>query len=256
MTDSLSSVDWDLYDFVDLGCSNGGSIWHGMKRFGGQRGIGIDIDPRKVQNTRDAGFEAVVADARDLDLERRVSFITMLDFFEHLPDAWTVEQIIAAAARSARDFLYIKHPSFEGQELSEHQGVRQYWWDWHGHTAHIRVADYCSMFDRLGLRQYFIRYVERIDDSTHPSIIPTSMPRDCSAEEAAAVTDVPFVRFSPPLWRRQDIFVALRPFETGEWRELTKAAPSDLVAMRRSGQTEYDPVAYDHVAPPPKRSAA
>ncbi|MEZ5120454.1 MAG: hypothetical protein R2736_02560 [Solirubrobacterales bacterium] len=39
-----------------------------------------------------------------------------------------MEAIIAAAARSARDFIFIKHPSFEGQELVEGMGYRQYWW--------------------------------------------------------------------------------------------------------------------------------
>lgn len=233
---ALAEVDFSQYDFIDLGCSNGGSIAHCMKRFRMPRGLGIDIDQRKVDKTRAAGFDAVVADARELDLDGQVSFISIMDFFEHLPDLATVQEILASAARSARDFIFIKHPSFEGEEQVEALGLRQYWWHWRGHTAHVRVADYCSMFDRLGLHQYMIRYLERIEDSTHPSIIPTSMPIDVTAEEATLVTDKPFERFTPPLWRRQDIFVALRPFEREEWARITAAPLRDLKLMEESGQ--------------------
>lgn len=235
-TNALEAVDWSRYDFVDLGCSNGGSILQCLRRFHVERGLGIDLDQRKVQRTREAGFEAVVADARDFRLDRAVSFVSIMDFFEHLPDLTTVEQVLAAAALSARDFILIKHPSFEGQEYAESLGMRQYWWHWRGHTAHVRVADYCSMFERLGLNQYMIRYIERIENSTHPSVIPTSMPIDVTGEQAKLVTDMPLVRFDPPLWRRQDIFIALRAFEPEEWAEITRPLPGDLKLMRESGQ--------------------
>jgi len=229
-------TDWSVYDFIDLGCSNGGSIQHCLNRFTVTRGIGVDIDPRKVETTRAAGFDAIVADARAIDAERGVSFVTMLDFFEHLPDLGMVEEILAAAARSARDFIYIKHPSFEGQERVEADGLRQYWWNWHGHTAHVRVADYCAMFDRLGLSTYMIRYIERVSDSAHPSIVPASAPQDLSSATAAEITDVKFVEFSPALWRRQDIFIALRAFAPDEWADITRPTGQDHKVMVASGQ--------------------
>lgn len=234
--DTLKDIEWGNYDFVDLGCSKGGSIKHCMDRFGAQRGLGIDLDPRKVQETRESGFDAIVADACRLELNNQVSFVTMLDFCEHLPDLESVREAISAAARIARDFLYIKHPSFEGQEQTEAQGLRQYWWNWHGHTAHVRVADYCSMFDELGLLTYMIRFIEKIETSYHPSIVPTSLPRDQSEADAKAVTDVPDIALSPPLWRRQDIFVALRPFDTRDWCAITKPTANDLKMMRREGR--------------------
>jgi hypothetical protein len=233
---TLRDIDWNRYDFVDLGCSNGGSILQCTRRFNVERGLGIDLDERKVQRTREAGFEAVVADAREFKLDRTVRFVSIMDFFEHLPDLDTVEQVLTAAAVSARDFIFIKHPSFEGQEHAESLGMRQYWWHWRGHTAHVRVADYCSMFERLGLNQYMIRYVERITDSRHPSVIPTTMPVDVTGEQAKLVTDKPLVRFDPPLWRRQDIFIALRAFEPEEWLQITRPLPGDLKLMRESGQ--------------------
>lgn len=245
----LPECDWSLYDFIDLGCSRGGSIEHCMSRFGATRGLGLDTSPRKVEQTRTAGYDAIVGDARELDLDGAVSFVSMLDFCEHLPSARVVEDVLAAAARSARDFLYIKHPSFEGKELAESLGVRQYWWDWHGHTAHVRVADYCTMLERIGLANYCVRFLGRIDDSTHATVIPTTMPPDRLASDAAAITDVPFVRFSPPLWRRQDIFIALRPFTRSEWARIIRPTAADAKAMAQSGETEHRARAYAHVAP-------
>jgi SAM-dependent methyltransferase len=234
--DTLEQIDWAEVDFVDLGCSTGGSLRHCLGKFKVARGIGIDLDPTKVARTREAGFDAVLADARELRLEGQVSFMSMLDFCEHLPNLDTVFQVLQAAADSAKDFLYIKHPSFEGEDHVESLGVRQYWWDWHGHTAHVRIADYCEMFDALGLRTYMIRFLGRITHSDHPSIIPTSAPQDQSESLARDFVDVPDVVFSPPLWRRQDIFVALRPFEPAEWAAITQPSDADLALMGESGQ--------------------
>lgn len=248
----LTGVDWDKYDFIDLGCSRGGSIRFCRERFSVEHGLGVDLDPSKVEQTRAAGFDAVVADARTLALNHTVSFITMLDFFEHLPGLDVVEEILAAAARSARDFIYIKHPSFEGQERVEAEGLRQYWWNWRGHTVHVRVADYCSMFDRLGLATYMVRYWERIGNSSHPSIVPTSAPRDLSAADAAKIP-VKMVEFSPPLWRRQDFFIALRSFSTKEWAEITRPTANDHKVMRTSGQLR-EGREYPHLRPARKKA--
>ena len=218
---SLDAVNWAEFDFIDLGCSNGGSIEFAVKRFNARRGIGVDIDPAKLDRAADLGFDVVAADARSLNLAKRVRFVSMLDFLEHLPDLETVEAVLASAAEAATDFLFIKHPSFEGEELAETLGIRQYWWNWSGHTAHIRVSEYCEMFDRLGLRQYLIRNVEPIHESTHPSIIPFDAPRNVVVAVDAANLEARCVEFDPPLWRMQHIFVALRAIGPAEWNLVT-----------------------------------
>lgn len=235
MTDSattaavLDEVDWSRYDFIDLGCSSGRSIGYCQRRFGAKRGIGVDLSPAKVEQARNAGVEAVLADATKLNATKQVRFVSMLDFLEHLPNTETVEAVLAAAAEAATDFIYIKHPSFEGEEVLTSLGLRQYWWHWHGHTAHIRTTDYCAMFDRLGLRQYMIRNIEPIYDSNHPTIIRNDLPIDQSAEEAAAQSDTPFHRFEQPVFRRQDIFIALRPVDAEVWADITKPMRRDVV---------------------------
>jgi hypothetical protein len=59
--DPAPPVDLKGFDFVDFGCSAGGSIVWAARKFGGRRGLGVDINPGKVR------------------------FATMIDFLEHLP---------------------------------------------------------------------------------------------------------------------------------------------------------------------------
>ena len=49
------------YDFLDFGCSKGGSMEFAQATFGG-RGLGLDIDPAKVAASKAAGFDAAVQD--------------------------------------------------------------------------------------------------------------------------------------------------------------------------------------------------
>src|SRR4051794_2951081 len=136
---SLGDVQWPDYGFLDFGASSGGSIDFCEKRFQRGRGLGVDIDPAKVEAAAARGLDVVEADATSLELDDAVSFVSMMDFCEHLPGLDVVEAIIASAARAARDFVYIHHPSFEAEHYLVTKGVRQYWHDWTGHTAHIRV---------------------------------------------------------------------------------------------------------------------
>ena len=221
--DTLDSVDWGRYDFIDLGASKGGSIQFCQKRFGAGRGLGVDNDAAKVATARERGVEVVLGDATRLPAESSVRFVSMIDFLEHLPDLRVVEDVLGSAAAAASDFLFIRHPSFEGEGYLETLGLRQYWWDWTGHPAHPQVSDYCGIFDRLGLRQYAIRYRERVEDSGHPSILSTETPANEGPFDPAHHPPKPSLRFTVPLWRSQDIFVALRPFDPrgAEWREIT-----------------------------------
>ena len=103
-------------DFIDLGASRGNSLLYCQKLFGG-RGVGIDVNPRKVEEARAKGLDVVLADARTLELPRGVRFVSACDFLEHLPDLATAREILAGVARAATDFIFIRHPSFEGEEM-------------------------------------------------------------------------------------------------------------------------------------------
>lgn len=224
---AVADVDWSLYDFIDLGCSNGGSTRHCTKRFGARQGIGIDIDPGKVAGALAAGFPSALGDATNVGLQKQVRFVSMMNFLEHLPNLSLVEKVIGSAAESATDFLFIRHPSFEGEAHGKAIGFKQFWWDWDHHPTRFRVEDYCGMFDRLGLSNYMVRYVDRVDFTDHSSVLPADAPSNMNKNEAAAY---PKVRqpLGSPWWRRQDIFVALRTFEPAEWAAIVAPHARDL----------------------------
>jgi hypothetical protein len=196
-----------------------------MARFGARRGLGIDLSESKVAEARARGFEAVEGDVRHLGARGAVRFVSMMDALEHLPSLEAAEDTIARAARAARDFLFIFHPSFEGEGAVEQHGLRQYWWHWTGHPTHLRVDDFRQMFGRLGFSDHLIRFVQPIHDSSHPTLIPLGLPKNQGPYDEREHPDKPFVRFSPPLWRAQEIFVPLRSFRRSEWRAITAEFP-------------------------------
>ena len=220
------SVDLSGYDFIDLGCGHGRSIRDCCTRFKVRRGIGVDLDPDKVESARNAGFDAICADATELSVENQVRFASMLDFLEHLPDLETVEAMLQFASKAASEFLFISHPSFEGEDYLRDLGFRQYWWHWSGHPSHPRIADYKAIFARLGLTQYMIRFNELVEDSHHKSILTTDMPKNQHEFDPARHRRRPFVRFEVPVWRFQEIFVRLPGMEAEEWAALTCAPPA------------------------------
>lgn len=232
---TFDAVSWNQYDFIDLGSSKGGSIEMCRDRFGTDRGIGIDIDPAKVALAQARGVEAVVGDATQLPSDCGVRFISMVDFLEHLPTLDSVRAVLASAARAATDFLFISHPSFEGERYLEMLGFRQYWWNWRGHPVHPAVSDYCGMFNDLGLGQYMIRYEDRVTDSSHPSVLPLDAPRDQGPFDPSRHSDKRKVQFEMPVWRSQTIYVALKAFEPPEWRAITEAGgAASRLAKRRA----------------------
>ncbi len=213
-------IPWWKYEFADFGCSTGGSLNHCMKRFGARSGIGIDIDPAKVEKTRAAGFDAALADLHTLEGEKSVRFVSMMQFLEHLPSLDEVERVVAKAASLATDFLYIHHPSFEEEHYLEGQGLRLYYHHWSGHTTHVTRDEFFAMFERLGLLQYFVRPIQPIARSDHDSILPSSAAINQHQYELEKHGEKPSFAFPRPIHQHMEIFIALRSFSEQEWREI------------------------------------
>jgi ubiquinone/menaquinone biosynthesis C-methylase UbiE len=94
-------MDFSGYDFVVFGAPTGASMQVAKNHLGGQRGIGIDIDPRKVKKARENGRECLVGDITNIDVPAQsVRFVVMSHALEHLPDEQTLAKVIAEAARS------------------------------------------------------------------------------------------------------------------------------------------------------------
>src|SRR4051812_13557296 len=125
LKDALAS---GRYAFVDLGSGVGGSIQHCVRRFDRGAGIGIEVGKADLEAARRAGLDVIEADVRTAaPLERSVSFVSMMDFLEHLPDLAASDAVVERFARAARDFLFIRHPSFEDIDYLAGLGLKIVW---------------------------------------------------------------------------------------------------------------------------------
>lgn len=213
------------YDFADFGSCEGGSIDYCMRRFNAPRGLGIDILQNEVDKMRCRGFDALCADITTFDCPTAsFRFVSMMDFLEHLPDFDVVERILASAKRIARDFLFIRHPSFEDEHYLRAVGLKQYWTDWPGpggHTAKMTVADFARIFDKLDLTQYTFFFRNPAYDSSDPAILPHDAPQNQHHYSESDHGPKPFTQFPRPLYGQIDIFVALRPIYPADWQRIT-----------------------------------
>ncbi len=223
-------IKYDLskFDFLDLGSKTGGSINYCAKRFrtgpnNSATGIGIDFDPDHVQASRQAGFAVLEQDILDLDVDHKFRFVSALDFLEHLPDLEAVKAIVQKMSQLASDFLFIRHPSFEDVEYLKALGLKITWTDWSMHTAPIKLHDFASIFNQLGLRQYCFNHRGEIIDSSDERIVPLSAPVDTHAYSSDHGKK-PLVKFDKKIFSQIDIFVPLRPLAPKEWNWITREA--------------------------------
>ena len=208
-------ANWEAYDFIDLGAGSGGSIRHCSRRFKA-RGIGIEQSRRRVAQAREAGIEVIHGDGALFDCEKVVRFVTMMDMLEHLPDLNVVESVLAKAVKAARQFIFIRHPSFEGEEEARRRNyIVGHWREGGGHTAHIKLSEFAEMFARLGVGPVIVNSVEPIRHTSHEVIM------GLDGEKPDEAIDF-------PLWRRHDIFVQIAPIPEDDWETITKPMPNEI----------------------------
>ncbi|HOY76919.1 MAG TPA: class I SAM-dependent methyltransferase [Hyphomonadaceae bacterium] len=169
-------------DYIDFGCSAGGSLKWGRERFGGKVGVGVDIDPKKIALARAAGANAVLADASQLELEPgAVSYCTMVHFLEHLPGLQVAGKCIRSAVRVARDFVYIRHPWFNSDFDLYTLGYKFYWSDWKGHTCNLGLAQMDYIIRRSKVEEWTMYGITPVTNLDDPNIIELTAPRDSVA---------------------------------------------------------------------------
>jgi SAM-dependent methyltransferase len=166
------------YDFIDLGCGDGASLVNFEKKIGG-RGLGIELNRRKVKKAQELGRNVVHGNALSLSkIPGKVDFVTCDNFLEHLLSHDEVEKMLEQAVKVARKFVYIRHPSFEDIDYLATLKLKTYWSDWRGHTAMLRVSDLVDMLFRQGIHALKVVPVGRIHDSGDGRVIPLDAPAD------------------------------------------------------------------------------
>lgn len=176
-------VDLKGYDFLDFGCSAGGSLDWAKNRFGGRRGLGIDRNAGKVAAARAAGYEVVEADAARLDqFSGKVRFSTMVHFLEHLPSIEAARTVVATAMSVSRDFLYIRQPWFDSDGDLMRRGLKLYWSHWLGHPLPMSSLQAWALFEELRAANRCARFAiygrSPIRTSDDAAVLPLSAPRD------------------------------------------------------------------------------
>jgi hypothetical protein len=148
----------DGYTFLDLG----------------GRGVGVDIDPAKIEKLRGNGFDCMSADATDIDADdNSVKYVTMMHFLEHLPDRTTGEAVIRTAIRLASDFVFMTGPDFECADYLQEKRLRKHYADWSGHPWHHSLIEISAILKEYNFPHCIVQS-NMIPDSNHRVVIPLS----------------------------------------------------------------------------------
>lgn len=215
------------HDFLDFGASKGGAIDFALAALGGRKGLGVDIDPRKVAEMRRLGYDCVEGDITDLEIrDGSVRFVIMSHILEHLSDVEAVRRAVGTAARISRDFLYIQGPFFDADDALAARGLKFYWSDWHGHRCHVTTACLRWVLGELALRDYLIMARTPVADSADRAIHPLASPQDQGSYRPGEHPPKPFVVFSRPrfpsaIYREIVCIVRLRAFRG--WDDVVRA---------------------------------
>ncbi len=165
-------------DYIDFGCSKGGSLLLGQERFGGTRGLGIDISPQKVEITRKAGFDAICYDINKIPSEKLAKFTILSHFLEHVPDARDCYEFVKKACEISTDFVFIQQPYFDADSYLLQNNLKLYWSDWTGHPNRMTSLDMLLLFKGLvnsGMDlTYSIHVRHPIHNSDSLDILPMS----------------------------------------------------------------------------------
>jgi SAM-dependent methyltransferase len=201
------------YDFLDFGCSKGGSLLLGKELFGGRRGLGLDIDAAKVAAARCAGHDAVLADVTNLNLAPgAVSFVLMMHFLEHLPGYEAARQAIESATRIARDFVFIRHPWFDSDGALFDLGLKFYWSDWRGHPNRFGKLDFFKVLARARrVHRWLLLGYEPVMDTLSRDLVDLEGPADSQATSQSAISDRPRQIIGVPTYRQIAGLVQINP---------------------------------------------
>lgn len=205
------------FDGVDFGCSTGGSIEFAKIHFGAKNVLGIDIDPKKVQKTREKGYTALEGELTSFpELRHKVKFSILSHFLEHLPAVTTARDCIRSAINISEEFVYIQQPYFDADSYLFQHGLKLFWSDWHGHPNRMTVLEfhnYLSRFKDKGKIDSFVIYGYRdIKNSDDIAVHPLTSPEDQSAWDSSLHPTKPKqrIKFKFPVYHEIKVLISLK----------------------------------------------
>ena len=170
------------YDFLDFGCSRGGSIDLAKRLFDANSGLGIDIAQNKIKEAIESGHDALLYDIHELPPRPLVRFCVMAHFLEHVPNRMDVIAFLEKAAAISREFIFIRQPYFDADGLLFQRGLKLYWSDWHGHPNAMTTLNFYSILSQMRSRKrignFSIHVGGPVTSSDHSAIHPVDSPRN------------------------------------------------------------------------------
>lgn len=125
---------------VDVGCGYG--LYAERLRQARREVVGVDMDPRFVEEARSRGIEAVEADAAAMPFDDgQFESAILFEVLEHVPQP---ERVLAEALRVSSRNVLVTVPN-----LSEYESLKAYgltYW-------HLAVTDHVNFFTVDGLRE-------------------------------------------------------------------------------------------------------
>lgn len=186
------------YDYFDFGCGDGANMKFIKSIAPAARGLGIDIDQRKVDKARENGFEAINFDILKLPIDKLVRFVTMSHFLEHLPSVKIAESMIRRGIDVSRDFIFIRQPWFDSDGALFMQDLKFYWSDWRGHPNRMTSLDFYLILKRSlennAISGFSIFGRTPVSTTDDPCLIPLSAPVDQHHYDAARHGEKPRVK--------------------------------------------------------------
>lgn len=130
---------------LDIGCGDGTFL--DLVRARGARGIGVDLDPARVEECRRKGLEAYCVRVQEIDsvVKEKLDFVSMIHIIEHIVPAEALE-ILGAVTRSLSDDgrIFLVTPNIS------HPGVQTNFWLDITHTRPYPEALLVTMMATLG----------------------------------------------------------------------------------------------------------
>lgn len=177
----LDAARLGAFDFVDFGTHKGAGIDVGIKRFGGSRGLGIELAETKSVQALARGYYVYQGDVLAVPLaDARFRFATCRHVLEHLPNKYVVGAVLWKLATSCHEFLYIEQPYFDDREYLADRGLtlRQYTATYH--TCQLRLAEFKDILATIGVKHYVIGGMKPIKDASHREVHALDSPPDRS----------------------------------------------------------------------------
>lgn len=211
-------------DILDIGCGGGGSLGWSKSVFGWDTYIGIDNFIGDIEKAIKSGYNVrnfINSDITTYDMSQlpRFRYSTMIHVLEHLKSEQDVENVINKAISVSDEFVFIKHPYFDGDEYLKLFDLKFTWSDWIGHPTHVDSEMLTRILDKTGL-QYGIGFVYKVENSYSNELIPLSAPVDQIVYDEDKHGYKQYIEFDVPLYREMYAFINIK---CKYWDELIKA---------------------------------